>query len=127
MRSLVGLLVALAIGYFVYRGFFMQTLPKEEGGGNPVSAISTTGVRNDLVAIANAERAWFAEHGSYASLSELISGGAMTMTRTSRDGYTYSVDTQADGFTVTARYSGPLTPPPSSFVIDQSMQVRALQ
>ena len=127
MRSLVGLLVALAIGYFVYRGFFMQTLPKEEGGGNPVSAISTTGVRNDLIAIANAERAWFAEHGSYASLSELISGGAMTMTRTSRDGYTYSVDTQADGFTVTARYSGPLTPPPSSFVIDQSMQVRALQ
>ena len=127
MRSLVGLLVVLAIGYFVYRGFVMQQLPKEDGGGSPVSAISTTGVKNDLIAIANAERAWFAEHGSYASLSDLTSSGAMTMTRTSRDGYTYSVDAQAGGFTVTARYSGPISPPPSNFVIDQSMQVRAVQ
>jgi len=127
MRSLVGLLVVLAIGYFVYRGFVMQQLPKEDGGGSPVSAISATGVKNDLIAIANAERAWFAEHGSYASLSDLTSSGAMTMTRTSRDGYTYSVDAQAGGFTVTARYSGPISPPPSNFVIDQSMQVRAVQ
>jgi TRAP-type C4-dicarboxylate transport system permease large subunit len=126
MRALVGLLVALVIGYFVYRGFFMQSLPQEAGGGTPVSAITTTGVRNDLIAIANAERAWFAEHGSYASLSELTSSGAMTMTRSGRDGYTYSVDTQAGGFTVTARYSGPLTPPPSGFMIDQSMEVRAI-
>jgi len=126
MRALVGLLIVLVIGYFVYRGFFMQTLPKEEGGGNPVSAINTTGVKNDLIAIANAERAWFAEHGSYASLSELTSSGAMTMTRSGRDGYSYSVETQPGGFTVTARYSGPLTPPPSAFMIDQSMEVHAV-
>ena len=126
MRSLVGLLAALVIGYLIYRSFIMQTLPKEEGGGTPVSSISATGVKNDLIAIAQAERAWFAEHGSYASLSDLTSSGAMTMTRTGRDGYTYSVDTQAGGFTVTARSSGPLTPPPSSFMIDQSMEVRAI-
>lgn len=126
MRSLVGLLVVLVIGYFIYRSFIMQSLPKEEGGGTPVSAISTTGVKNDLIAIAQAERSYFAEHGSYASLSELTSSGAMTMTRSGRDGYTYSVDTQAGGFTVTARYSGPLTPPPSGFMIDQSMEVHAV-
>jgi len=126
MRSLVGLLVALVIGYLIYRSFIMQTLPKEEGGGTPVSSISAAGVKNDLIAIAQAERAWFAEHGSYASLGELTSSGAMTMTRTGRDGYTYSVDSQAGGFTVTARYSGPLTPPPSSFMIDQSMEVHAI-
>ena len=126
MRSLVGLLVALVIGYLIYRSFIMQTLPKEEGGGTPVSSISAAGVKNDLIAIAQAERAWFAEHGSYASLGELTSSGAMTMTRTESDGYTYSVDSQAGGFTVTARYSGPLTPPPSSFMIDQSMEVHAI-
>lgn len=126
MRSLVALLVTLVIGYLIYRSFITQQLPKEDGGGSPVSAISATGVKNDLIAIAQAERAWFAEHGSYASLSELTSSGALTMTRSGRDGYTYSVDTQAGGFTVTARYSGPITPPPSGFLIDQSMQVRAI-
>lgn len=126
MRALVGLLVALVVGYLIYRNFMMQSLPKEEGGGSPVSAISATGVKNDLIAIAQAERAYFAEHGSYASLEELTTSGAMTMTRTSRDGYTYSVDAQASGFTVTARYSGPITPPPSSFMIDQSMEVHAI-
>jgi len=126
MRSLVGLLVVLAIGYFIYRSFIMQQLPKEEGGGSPVSAISATGVKNDLIAIAQAERAYFAQHGSYASLDELTSSGAMTMARSSRDGYTYSVDTQPGGFIATARYSGPITPPPSGFMIDQSMEVRAI-
>ena len=126
MRALVGLLVTLAIGYLIYRNFVMQQLPKEDGGSSPVSAISATGVKNDLIAIAQAERSYFAQHGSYASLGELTSSGAMTMTRSSRDGYTYSVDAQAGSFTVTARYSGPISPPPSSFMIDQSMEVRAI-
>jgi hypothetical protein len=126
MRGLVGLLIAAVIGVLVYRVYFSQTLPKEEGGGSPVNAISATGVKNDLIAIAQAERAYLAEHGSYASLGELTSSGALTMTRTSRDGYPYSIDTQAGGFTVTARYSGPISPPPTSFAIDQSMQVHSV-
>jgi len=126
MRALVGLLVVLVIGYFIYRGFITQTLPKEEGGSTPVSSISVTGVKNDLIAIAQAERAYFAEHGSYASMGDLTSSGAMTMTRPGRDGYTYSVVTQPGAFTVTARYSGPMTPKPSSFTIDQSMEVHAI-
>lgn len=126
MRALAGLLVALVIGYLIYRNFLTQTLPKEDGGSTPVSSISATGVKNDLLAIAQAERSYFAEHGSYASLGELTSSGALTMTRSGRDGYTYSVDTQAGGFTVTARYSGPQAPPPSSFMVDQSMEVRAI-
>jgi len=126
MRALVGLLITLAIGYFIYRAYLAQSLPKDEGGGSPVNAISATGVKNDLIAIAQAERAYFAGHGSYVSLDQLISSGAMSMTRTSRDGYTYSVDAQAGGFTATARYSGPISPPPSSFQIDQSMEVHAV-
>ena len=123
MRGIVGLVAALVIGFLVYRAYLTQTLPKEEGGGSPIQAISTTGVKNDLIAIAQAERAYLAEHGSYASLDELTSSGALTMKRSSRDGYSYSIDTQAGGFTVTARYSGPISPPPSSFVIDQTMEV----
>ncbi len=126
MRALIALLAALVIGYLIYRNFLVQSLPKEAGGSTPVSAISVTGVKNDLIAIAQAERAYFAEHGSYASLDELVSSGAMSMTRSGRDGYTYSVDTAAGGFTVSARYSGPITPPPSGFMIDQSMEVHPI-
>ena len=124
--GLVSLVVALAIGFVVYRMYLSQTLPKEEGGGSPIQAINATGVKNDLIAIAQAERTYFAGHGSYASLTELTSSGAMAMSRSGRDGYTYSVETQPDGFTVTARYSGPISPPPSSYVVDQGMEVRAV-
>jgi hypothetical protein len=124
MRGFVGLVATLVIAFLVYRVYVSQTLSKEAGGSTPMQAISTTGVKNDLVAIAQAERAYLSEHGSYASLDELISSNTMSMTRRSRDGYNYSVETQGGAFTVTARYSGPITPPPSSFVIDQSMEVR---
>jgi hypothetical protein len=125
MRGILGLVAALAVVFLGYRVYLSQALPKAEGGGSPVQAISTTGVKNDLIAIAQAERAYLAEHGSYASLDELISSGTMTMTRSSRDGYTYSIDTQGGAFTVTARYSGPISPPPTTFVIDQTMIVRS--
>jgi hypothetical protein len=124
MRGFVGVVATLVIAFLIYRVYVSQTLSKDAGGSTPMQAISTTGVKNDLIAIAQAERAYMAEHGSYASLDELISSNTMSMTRTSRDGYTYSVKTQGGAFTVTARYSGPINPPPSSFVIDQSMEVR---
>ncbi|HMD30917.1 MAG TPA: hypothetical protein VKG84_03330 [Candidatus Acidoferrales bacterium] len=130
MRSIGGLLalvVGAAIGLYVYRAQFSQTMSKENGGLSAIQSVSATGVKNDLIAIAQAERAYQAEHGSYAPLSELTSSGAMTMTRTGRDGYTYTVDTQPAGFTVTARYAGPLNPPPSTFTIDQSMEIHATQ
>jgi hypothetical protein len=125
--GVIGLIIAAAIGLVVYRMYLSQTLPAENGGGSPIQAINATGVKNDLIAIAQAERTYMAQHGSYASLAELSSSGAMTMARSGRDGYTYSVETQAGAFTVTARYSGPISPPPSSYVIDQTMEVRAVQ
>ena len=126
MRGLVGLVVVLAIGYFIYRQYLGQVLPKNEGGGSPVQAITTTGVKNDLIAIAQAERLYQAQHGSYGSLDELVNSGAMNLARSGRDGYTYSVDAGTSGFTVTARYSGPVSPPPPSFSVDQTMEVRAV-
>ena len=126
MRGLVGLIVVLVIGYFIYRSYLGQVLPKNEGGGSPIQAINSTGVKNDLIAIAQAERLYQAQHGSYASLDELMNSGAMNMTRSGREGYTYSVDAGAGSFTATARYSGPISPPPPSFAVDQTMEVRAV-
>jgi hypothetical protein len=83
----------------------------------------------DLNAIAQAERTYFAQNGSYADLDQLTSSGALTMARSGRDGYTYSIATAGNGFTVTARHAespaingaAPLHYPALS--IDQSMQI----
>ena len=58
----------------------------------------------------------------------------MNITRTSRDGYTYSAETSGNTFTVTATYTAPpvenaagVTPPHfPTFTIDQSMEVHQL-
>ena len=86
----------------------------------------------DLMAIAQAERIYFAQNGSYAGLDQLVSSGAMNMTRGGRDGYTYSIETSGAGFTVTARHAdtsvaptnGAVPPHYPAFFIDQTMQIR---
>ena len=77
MRSLVGLLVVALISVLAYRLYFSKMQSSETG--TPVQTISVVGVKNDLVAIAQAERAYQAEHGWYGSLEELKAAGAMTM------------------------------------------------
>lgn len=125
---MVGLLLAALIGLGIYYYFLKQAAPAP--GQSPVQTISTVGVEMDLNAIAQAERMYFAQNGSYADLDQLTSSGTMNLTRTSRDGYTYSVDAGANGFTVTARHAetpasngvAPLHYP--SLSIDQTMQLR---
>ena len=104
MRSVTGLisiLITAAIGIGGYMYFLKQAAPGP--GMVATQAISVTGVKNDLIAIAQAERMYFVQNGSYADLATLASSGTMNITRTSRDGYTYSVEPSGNGFTVTAR------------------------
>jgi len=101
---MIGLVVTLGIGLGIYYFFLRSAAP---GAGNaPITQeISTTGVEMDLNAIAQAERTHFASAGSYATLDQLVSGGDLTMTRSGRDGYTYTVDASASGFTATAKWA----------------------
>ena len=123
MRALVGLLIAAAIAVAAYRLYLSKAVP--EGGGTAVTqAISITGVKNDLLAIAQAERAYQAQNGRYTSLDELVSSGAMTMSRRGRDGYEYSIETSGSGFSVTARFTRASELRFPTFVVDQSMQIR---
>jgi hypothetical protein len=132
MRSTLGLvsiLVTAALGIAGYLFFLKQASPGP--GMVATQAISTTGVQNDLVSIAQAERMYFTQNGSYADLSTLESSGTMNITRTGRDGYTYSVDSSGNSFTVTARYTAPPPEMPAgvapphfpSYTVDQSMEV----
>ena len=126
MRGLISLLIVAVIAFFVYQ-FHLTPRGKSESAGSMVQAISTTGVKNDLNAIAQAERAYQAEHGNYATLDELTSSGALAATSRTRQGYTYTVEVTANGFLVTARYTGPASASGQSFSVDQTMEIRAAE
>lgn len=126
MKGIIGLLAVALIGGAIY---WMALTKTTSTGANarPAQTISTVGVENDLISIAQAERLYQAEHGAYASLDDLYSSGALTVRKTGRDGYTYSVDSTPDGFTAMAKCDSTLDAPCTNFQVDQTMQVRAVQ
>jgi hypothetical protein len=123
MKSLAGLLVVALISVLAYKYYFSTM--QSEGSGTPAQTIDIAGVKNDLLGIAQGERAHLAEHGNYVSLDELVSSGELTMKRTSRNGYTYSVETSDQTFRAVAHCPTTTYPGCSDFAVDQSMEVQA--
>ena len=124
MRAVLGvaaILVAAAITLFIYKNSLTQS--QAAGAATPQQTIDVVGVKNDLLAIAQAERAYQAEHGSVGSLDELVSSGAMSMRKSGRGGYSYGVESAGDGFRVTAHCPGGLSGC-TNYVVDQTMEVR---
>ena len=125
MKSLAGLLVVALIVGVAYKYYFSKL--ESEGTGRPQETIDVVGVKNDLLGIAQAERAHQAQNGSYTSLDQLIYSGELTMRRTSRDGYTYSVEASDQTFRAVAHCPTATYPGCSDFAVDQSMEVHATQ
>lgn len=125
MKSLAGTLVVLVISLLVYKYYFGKA--ESDGTGTPAQTINTVGVKNDLIAIAQAERAYQAEHGSYASVDDLTSSGAVTFEKRGRQGYTYEIQNSAGGFRVVAHCRSATNPGCPDFFIDQSMEVQTAQ
>ena len=118
---LLSLIVAVAIGMFIYSRQ-AQSVSGSAPNANPETTINVVGVKNDLIAIANAERAFNADQGRYASLEELTSGKYMTI-RSERPPYAYSVDVTGSSFRVNAETSAPGAPP--HLWVDESMVVQS--
>jgi hypothetical protein len=129
MRTLVGLVVTAGLLLGIYM-FSLKRMPTTDRGTAPTQAISLTGVRMDLLHIAEAERMNVASNGRCASMDELISANAVSMARPGRDGYTYSVDCSGTAFSATATH--PPAPEGSgirfpTLMVDQNMEVREVQ
>jgi hypothetical protein len=130
MRALALVLVAALIVFGVYE-FYLKKMPTTDAGTAPTQAISLTGVRMDLMQIAQAERGSLALNSKCASMDELISSGSLSMARPGRDGYTYEVNcASGTEFQVVARHApapegSPIRYPTLS--IDSSMQVSEVQ
>jgi len=129
MKGLIGLMVTAALGVGIYLYSLKQISPGP--GMVATQAISTTGVQNDLIGIAQAERMYFAQNSTYTDLDTLVSSGTMNIARTGRDGYTYTAEASGNNFTVTACYTAPppempqgVAPPHfPTYTIDQTMEV----
>jgi hypothetical protein len=121
--SMISLLVVALIAGLVYKFYFTQS-----GSGaevrTPTQTIDTIGVKNDLVAIGQAERIYQAQHSSYGSIDDLVSSGAMALKKSGRDGYTYDVQFSTDSFRVTATCPVATSPGCTNYSIDQNMDVQ---
>jgi len=122
VMSYLALIAVVGVGAYIY---MRQTQSTMTGGTtNPMATVDLIGVRNDLLAMAQAERAYAAIHSEYVSLDELRSQGELTMTRNNRGPYTYSAELSQGSFRIVATYNGPESSGmPKTLSIDPSMQI----
>jgi hypothetical protein len=128
MRALTVVLVAAAVLFGVYK-FYLEKMPTTDQGTAATQAVSLTGIRSDLLQIAQSERAYIALNSRCASMEELTSSNSLSMSRSGRDGYSYTVECSETSFIVTARHEA--APPGSpvrypNLAIDQTMQIREI-
>ena len=119
--GLLGTVITLAIGMYIY-SIQVKTLHPEAVGGNKEDVTTITGVKNDLISIANAERGYQASQGKYASIEELISGNYLTI-KSERPPYIYNIEISGNGFRATATRS--IKGSPAQLWISDNMQVQA--
>jgi hypothetical protein len=128
MRLLASLLVVFIVAVGIYV-FYLKKMPSSDEGTAPTQAISLTGVRSDLLQIAEAERASMALNSRCLSLDELISSGGLSLRRTERDGYSYQINCSATDFKVLADHppapgGSPIRYP--ALAIDSTMKIQEL-
>jgi hypothetical protein len=117
----LGTVITMAIGMYIY-SLQVKTLTPSAGNGNPTEYATITGVKNDLVGIANAERGYQATQGKYASLEELISGNYITI-KGERPPYVYDVEIISGSFRATATRT--TKGAPAQLWITETMEVQA--
>jgi hypothetical protein len=120
MFGFVGLLVVLGVGLYLYTRDVATVTPGDTASG---TTVDVTGVRMDLLALANAERRYWASNSKYASLNELQSNGDIQVPH--RPTYNYAAEISDAGFKITATYSGPDPKAPKHLSVDETMSVRS--
>src|SRR5438105_2836377 len=104
----ISLLIVMAVVVYLYMKNTVAVAPgAETGAASPRAIIDTTGVKNDLIAMAQAERRYFATNSKYASLDELKSNGDMSVSPGGRANYSYDATYSDTDFHITATYHGP--------------------
>jgi hypothetical protein len=121
--SFLSLLAVLVVGAWFYMRQTQTVMTA--GSANPTATVDLMGVRNDLLAMAQAERSHAAMKGTFVSLEQLRSDGDLSMERTSRGAYTYSADVTDSSFRIIATWTGAENAGmPHTLSIDQTMEIK---
>ena len=122
LLSFVALIIVVGVGAYIYMRQTQSVMTA--GTSDPTATVDLIGVKNDLLAMAQAERSHGALHGGYVSLDELRQQGELSMARDNRGPYTYSAEVSGSSFRIVATYTGPENSGlPKTLSIDQSMQI----
>jgi hypothetical protein len=122
----LSIVIVLGLGFYIYTKQ-AQNSSSAAGANNPKAAVNITGVRSDLMSIAQAERGYFASEGKYASLEELVSSRSLAVLH-ERPPYSYSVETSSSGFRVLAiRTTDDGSGTPAQLSVDENMQFQQSQ
>lgn len=116
----ISVMLVMAFGLWYYMTATKAVSPAH---GVPQATVEITGVQQDLLAIANAERRYNATNAKYVPLDELISSGELSMERTTRAGYSYSVEVNGDSFVAHAHCSNPPQGAPTDMSVDSQMTI----
>jgi len=118
------ILVAGAVMY-LYMKNTVAVSPGADGKATPRATIDLAGVKNDLNAIAQAERRYWATNSKYVSIDDLRANGDISMPSNRRGPYQYSADYSENAFRITATYEGnPAAGVPHSLNINENMEIR---
>ena len=117
----IGTLAALAVSIYFY-SLQVKTLQPSSGTAPNNEAAVITGVKTDLIGIANAERGYLAAQGKYASLDELISGNYIAING-ARAPYTYDIQITSGGFSATATRATKSAP--AQLSITENMEIQS--
>jgi hypothetical protein len=118
--GIVGLLMTLSIGYYIYssqmRGITNNKPIKQQ--------TNLVAVRSDLLSLAQSERLYMASNGSYATLEQLRqSNFNNSFPEGNRLGYTYAADVDGDHFRITASPTGSFRADLPALSIDETMRI----
>ena len=117
----LSLVIVMGIGMYIYSKQATSS-SAAAGANNPKAAVNITGVRSDLMSIAQAERRYMASEGKYASFDELVTANYITASR-QRPPYSYEVETSSSGFHVVATRSGAdIGGTPARLSVDENME-----
>jgi len=116
MFGFLSLIVVVGYGAYIYMN---QAQSLTIVGGAPETAVDVVGVRNDLMAIANAEKRYFVSNGKYASIDELRLNGDIHIP--TREHFVYSADAGDSGFKIIATYAGADPKAPRHITVNDAM------
>jgi Tfp pilus assembly protein PilE len=119
--GLIGLLIALAIGWTVYTSQIRQISAEKP----LIQQADLIAVRSSLISLGQAEKMYFAANGSYATLQQLKSSGVMSSTPSGIAGYRFDAKTEGSlHFRITASPTDSSRSDLPILSIDETMQVQ---